>query len=128
MRITVLVATGLLASTLMAAGPVQAATMAPPIPSDFRPLRPPPGLALDPKAEVQELLRQATELDDNWDSLSPAQRNQRLAALQQQTTTVQRETNDLPANEQPEVQGMLNLVVLKLADILGKQLSSPNFQ
>lgn len=83
-----------------------------------------PSLAVDPKAEVEELLRQATELDDNWDNLTPAQRNQQIAALRQQADTVQREVDNLPPNEQPEVQGMLNLVALRLAHILQRQLTS----
>ncbi|GAB3001142.1 hypothetical protein [Mycobacterium bourgelatii] len=126
MKITAIVATGLLAGTLMIASPVQAQPAAAPsgIPSDFRPLRPPPSLAVDPKAEVEELLRQATELDDNWDNLTPAQRNQQIAALRQQADTVQREVDNLPPNEQPEVQGMLNLVALRLAHILQRQLTS----
>ncbi|CAM3226857.1 hypothetical protein BST27_24460 [Mycobacterium intermedium] len=126
MRITAIVATGLLAGTLIIASPAQAqpAAAASGVLSGLSPLRPPPSLSVDPKAEVEELLRQATALDDNWDNLSPAQRNQQIAALRQQAETVQREVDNLPPNEQPEVQGMLSLVALKLANVLRRQLAS----
>ncbi|WP_156766524.1 hypothetical protein [Mycobacterium sp. E2327] len=105
------------AGTLAASGPARADVTAPPALSRSHPLQPPPP---DPKGEVQELLRQVSELDDQWNSLPPAQRNQRLAALQQQATTVDRETRNLPPDQQPEVEGMLGLAVLRLADIMGK--------
>lgn len=125
MKIMAIVVTGLLATTLVIVSPAQAQPVAAPsaVPSDLSPLRPPPSLAVDPKAEVEELLRQANELDANWDDLSPAERNQQLATLQQQLDVVKREVDNLPPNEQPEVQGMLSLVALRLAHILQRQLA-----
>jgi hypothetical protein len=74
---------------------------------------------------VEELLRQTSDLDDNYESLTPAQRNQRIAGLQQQVTIVQNDVNNLPPEQRPEVQGMLGLAVIKLADILRKQQTPP---
>ena len=122
MRITAILVAGLLAGTLVSASPAQAEVTAQPSLGHFYPLQPPPS---DPRAEVQELLRQISELDDNWDSFTPAQRNQRIAGLQQQVTIVQNEVDGLPPDQRPEVQGMLGLAVIKLADILRKQQTPP---
>lgn len=92
------------------------------------PLLPTPAahiLQSDPKSEVQELLRQISELDDNWDSLTPAQRQQRIAGLEQQVTTVQRDLQDLPPDQRPEVEGMLGLAIIRLADLLRKAQTPP---
>jgi hypothetical protein len=107
-----------MAGALMAAGPAQAEL---PAATHSSPLRPPPALQSDPKSEVQELLRQISELDDQWDGLSPAQRNQRIAGLQQQVTIVQNDVNNLPPEQKPEVQGMLGVAIVRLADILRKE-------
>jgi hypothetical protein len=122
MRITALLVAGLLAGTLVSVGPAQAEVTAPPALGHFYPLQPPPS---DPRAEVQELLNQVSELDDNYESLTPAERNQRIAGLQRQVTIVQNDVNNLPPDQQPEVQGMLGLAVIKLADILRKQQTPP---
>jgi hypothetical protein len=122
MRITAIVVAGLVAGTLTAS-PAQAEAPAQHAPSHFYPLQPPP--PGDPRAEVEELLRQISELDDNWDSLTPAQRNQRIAGLQQQVTRVQNDVDSLPPEQRPEVQGMLGMAVIKLADILRKQQTPP---
>jgi hypothetical protein len=127
-RIAGLVATAaLVASGLgLAADTAQAEVTAQPALSHFYPLDPPPGpTPSDPRSEVQELLRQTTELHDNWDSLSPDQRNQQLNQLQHQATTVQRDIQNLPPDQQPEVEGMLWQAVTELAGLLGKA-QSPN--
>ena len=67
---------------LATANPAQAEVAGRTVLSHFYPLQPSPALQSDPKSEVQELLRQISELDDSWDSLTPAQRNQRIAGLQ----------------------------------------------
>lgn len=100
--------------------PAHAEVTAQPAPGHFHPLQPPPAPPTDARSEVQELLRQTSELDDQWNGLTPAQRNQRLTALQQQATTVQNDVNNLPPDQKPEVQGMLTLAVIRLANILGK--------
>jgi len=91
MRITAIAVAGLVAGTLMTASPAQA----------------------DPSSEVQELQQQISELHDNWDSLTPDQRNQRIAQLQQQVTTVDR-----------DIQAPLVPSTLELADLLRKAQSS----
>ena len=123
MRIAAIVAGGVVAGTLAMAIPAQAEPATQPAPSHFYPLQPPP--SADPRAEVEELLRQISDLDDNYEGLTPAQRNQRIAGLQQQVTKVQNDVQGLPPEQQPEVQGMLGLAVIKLADILRKQQIPP---
>ena len=112
---------GLVAGALLATSPAQAEVTAQPAVTHVYPLRPPPALQSDPKSEVQELLRQISELDDQWDGLTPAQRNQRIAGLQQQVTIVQNDVNNLPPDQRPEVQGMLGVATIRLADILRKE-------
>jgi hypothetical protein len=117
----VVAAAGLIAGALAMAGPAPAEATAHEAVTHSGPLRPPPALQADPKSEVQELLRQISELDDQWDGLTPAQRNQRIAGLQQQVTVVQNDVNNLPPEQKPEVQGMLGVAILRLADILRKE-------
>ncbi|MCV7090845.1 hypothetical protein [Mycobacterium interjectum] len=107
-------------AAILTGTPGHAEVTAQPALSHFHPLQPPPGAPTDARSEVQELLRQTSELDDQWNGLDPAQRNQRLTALQQQATTVQNDVNNLPPDQKPEVQGMLTLAVVRLADVLGK--------
>src|SRR4051794_23294876 len=101
MKITATVLAGLVAGTLVTANPAQAEVTVPPA------LTPVLKLQADPKAEVQELLRQISELDDQWGALTPAERNQRSAGFQQQVTIVDRESHDLPPEQRPEVQALL---------------------
>ena len=119
-RITAIIEAVLLGAAFLIGIPARAVVTAQPAPSHFHPLQPPPAPPTDARSEVQELLRQTSELDDQWNSLPPAQRNQRLTALQQQATTVQNDVNNLPPEQKPEVQGMLMLAVIRLANILGK--------
>lgn len=123
-RIMAIIEALLLAGAILTATPAEADVTAQPVPSHFYPLQPPSPQA-DPKAEVQELLRQITELDDTWDSLTPAQRNQRIAGLQQQATVVDRETRNLPPEQQPEIEGMLGMAIIRLLD-LTRKAQGPN--
>jgi hypothetical protein len=79
---------------------------------------PSPSDALDPRAQVQELQRQISELHDSWDSLTPEQRNAHLKRLQRQATTVDQGIHNLPPEEQPEVEAMLLSSTLQLFDLL----------
>lgn len=119
MRIRALLMAGLVAGTVMAASPAQADLTAQPA------LSPTPRMQGDPKADVQELLRQISELDDQWESLSPAERNQRIAGLQQQVEIVDRETRNLPPAQRPEIEAMLGVAIVRLADILRKEQTPP---
>jgi hypothetical protein len=118
-KVSAIVMACLAAGTLMSASPAQPELTAPPA------LTPIPKLQQDPKSEVQELLRQVSELDDQWDGLSPAERNRRIAGLQQQVTVVDRDTRNLPPEQQPEVEAMLGVAVVRLADILRKEQTPP---
>ena len=120
MRITAIVVAGLLTGTLVTASPAQAEVTAQSALSHFYPLAPPPALQGDPKSEVQDLLRQISDLDDSWDSLTPAQRQQRLAGLQQFLPTVDKDVQNLPPDQRPEVEGMLGLAVIRLLDLVRK--------
>jgi hypothetical protein len=79
----------------------------------------------DPRGEVQQLQLQTSELHASWDSLSPAQRQQRLNQLSQQATIVQNDVHGLPPEQQPEVQLMLGQVTIELADLLRKVWTVP---
>ncbi|ORV81863.1 hypothetical protein AWC11_25330 [Mycobacterium interjectum] len=118
--ITAVIEAALLGAAILIGIPAHAEVTAQPALSHFHPLQPPPGAPTDARSEVQELLRQTSELDDQWNGLSQPQRNERLAALQQQATRVQNDVNNLPPDQKPEVQGMLTLAVIRLANILGK--------
>jgi hypothetical protein len=120
-----MVVAGLITGTILAAAPAHADTTAQPAPGHFYPLRPPPAPQGEPKSEVQELLRQISDLDDTWDTLTPQQRQQRIAGLQQQATTVDRDTRNLPPDQQPEVEGMLGLAIVRLLD-LTRKAQGPN--
>jgi hypothetical protein len=96
MRIKAIAVAGLVATMLLTANPAQA----------------------DPMSEVQELQGQVSELHDSWESLTPAQRNQRITQLQRQVTKVDGETRNLPPDQQLMVEGPLISTALQLADLL----------
>lgn len=123
MRITATVAAGLIAGALAATGCPPAETTASAAPGQVHPLQPPPAPQHDARAEVAELQQQVSELHDNWDSLTPAQRQQRLSQLQQQATTVSNDVQDLPPDQRPEVQLRLWQTMLALVDLLPKAQS-----
>jgi hypothetical protein len=126
MRITAIAVAGLVASTLLPANAAQAEVTAQPALSHFYPLQPSPSPSprYEPRSEVQELQRQISELHDSWDSLTPEQRNQRIAQLQQQVTTVDKDIHNLPPDQRAEVEAMLLPSVIELADLLTKAQSS----
>jgi hypothetical protein len=106
MRIIAIVEALLVAGALLLAGPVKAEVLAPPAPSQFFPLQPPPSLG-DPMAEAEELRSQIADLDGAWDSLTPQQRNQRIAGLQQQVTKVDLDSRNLPQDQKAQVDAIL---------------------
>lgn len=103
MKIGSMVIAALAAGALMTASPVHA----------------------DALSDVQELQRQTSELHAGWDGLSQAQRNQQLGQLQRQATIVQREVDNLPPEQRPEIQARLTAVTFELADILRKVWPAP---
>jgi hypothetical protein len=125
MRITAIAVVGLAVGTLVTASAAQAEVTAQPALSHFYPLQPPPSPSpSDPRAEVEELQRQISDLHDSWDNLTPEQRNQRIAQLQQQVTTVDKDTQNLPPDERADVEAPLFSSAIELADLLRKAQSS----
>jgi hypothetical protein len=106
MRIIAIVEAFLVAAALLAAGPVKAEVTVQPATSHFNPLQPSLPLG-DPMAEAEELQRQIADLDGSWDSLNPAQRNQRIAGLQQQVTQVDLDSRNLPQDQKAGVDAIL---------------------
>ncbi|MDT5349989.1 MAG: hypothetical protein QOH91_3276 [Mycobacterium sp.] len=123
MRITTIAVAGLLASTLVTASPAQAEVAAQPALSHFYPLRPSPSLS--PQSEAEELRRQIADLDAAWGSLTPDQRNQRIAGLQQQVTQVDLDSRNLPQDQKAQVDAILLPSLVHLASLLAKVQTPP---
>jgi hypothetical protein len=119
MRPIAIVEALLVAGALLAAGPARAEAPAPPALSHLYPLQPSLPLG-DPMAEAEELQRQIADLDGSWDSLTPAQRNQRIAGLQQQVTQVDLDSRNLPQDQKAGVDAILLPSLGHLADLLRK--------
>jgi len=94
------------AGALLAAGPAKAEAPAQPAPTQFNPLRPSLPLG-DPMAEADDLQRQIADLDNSWDSLTPAQRNQRIKGLQDLVTQVDLDSRNLPQDQKAGVDAIL---------------------
>jgi hypothetical protein len=118
MRITAIVEAVLVAGALLAAGPARAEVTAPPALSHFYPQQPAP--PSDPSSEADELRRQIEDLDASWDGLTPEQRNQRIAGLQQQVTKVDLDTRNLPQDQKAGVDAILLPSIIHLGDLLRK--------
>jgi hypothetical protein len=123
MRITAIAVAGLVAGTLVTASPARAEVTAQPALSHFYPQQ--PSFTLSPLSDVEELRRQIADLDASWESLTPAQRNQRIAQLQQLVTNVDMETRNLPPDQQAPVEAALLPSIVHLGDILRKQQTPP---
>jgi hypothetical protein len=103
MRITAIVVAGLAATTLVTAAPAWA----------------------DPQSDAQELRRQISDLDAGWDGLTPQQRNQRIAGLQQQVTQVDLETRNGPKDQLAQVDAILLPSMIHLGDLVRKAQTPP---
>lgn len=110
----------LLVGTPLTASTAHADMMAGPAPAHFYPLQPPPGPVVDPDpvVAVQNFQAHISDLHDNWDTLSPDERNRRLKALQQEAPMVDAETRNLPPGQQLQVEGMLLSAMFQLTDLL----------
>lgn len=115
---------GLLAGALLMPAPAHAEVAAQPALSHFYPLQPPP-VQSDPFSEAEELRRQIADLDASWDSLTPEQRNQRIAGLQQQVTKVDLDSRNLPQDQKAGVDAILLPSLIHLADLLRKVQTPP---
>ncbi|MCB0941244.1 MAG: hypothetical protein KDB72_13540 [Mycobacterium sp.] len=120
MRIAVLVLAGLAVGAVLTATAAHAHVTAAPPPAHTHPLQPPPGPVVDPDpvVAVQNFQGQIAELHDNWQTLSPDERNQRLKTLQQTAPLIEAETRNLAPGEQLQVEGMLLSAMFQLADLL----------
>ena len=120
MRIAVLVLAGLAAGAVLTATAAHAHVLAAPPPAQTHPLQPPPGPVVDPDpvVAVQNFQGQIAELHDNWQTLSPDERNQRLKTLLQTAPLIDAETRNLAPGEQLQVEGMLLSAMFQLADLL----------
>ncbi|WP_156763647.1 hypothetical protein [Mycobacterium scrofulaceum] len=118
MKITAIVAGGLVAGALATAGCAQAEVAAAPVGSRVYASAPAP--PADPEAEVAELQWQVNDLHDNWDNLAAADRQQRLKQLQQQATTVSNDVQNLPPAQRPGVEMRLLQTTLALFDLVRK--------
>jgi hypothetical protein len=76
-------------------------------------------------AEAEELTRQINDLDANWDSLSPAVRNQRIKGLQDQVTKVDLDSRNLPQDQKAQVDAILLPSLGHLMALVGKS-QGPN--
>jgi hypothetical protein len=123
MRITAITMAGLVAGTLVTASPAQAEVTAQPALSYFYPLQ--PSFSPSPMSDAEELRRQIADLDASWDSLTPEQRNQRIAGLQQLVTQVDLETRNMPPDQKAPVEAVLLPSILHLADLLRKVQTPP---
>jgi hypothetical protein len=123
MRITAIAVAGLLASTLVTASPAQAEVTAQPALSHFYPTRSP--LMLSPQSEAEDLRQQIDDLDADWESLTPEQRNQRIAQLQQQVTRVDLDSRNLPQDQKAQVDAILLPSLVHLASLLRKAQTPP---
>ncbi|WP_156942926.1 hypothetical protein [Mycobacterium genavense] len=86
MRIIAIAVAGLLASTPLTASIAQATATTAPAQAHIYPLQPPSGPVVDPDpvVAVQNFQAHIFDLHDNWDALSPDERNRQLKALQQE--------------------------------------------
>jgi hypothetical protein len=123
MRITAIAVAALLASTMVTASPVQAEVTAQPALSRFYPLRPSPSLS--PQSEAEELRQEIDDLDADWESLTPDQRNQRIAQLQQQVTRVDLDSRNLPQDQKAQVDAILLPSLIHLASLVRKAQTPP---
>lgn len=120
MRIIAIAVAGLLASTPLTAGIAQATATTAPAQAHIYPLQPPSGPVVDPDpvVAVQNFQAHISDLHDNWDALSPDERNRRLKALQQEAPLIEAETRNLPPGQQLQVEGMLLSAMFQLTDLL----------
>jgi hypothetical protein len=120
MRIAAMALVALLAGTPLTASTAQADTTAGPLQGHVYPLQPPAGPVVDPDpvVAVQNFQAHIADLHDNWDTLSPDERNRRLKALQQEAPLVDAETRNLPPGQQLQVEGMLLSAMFQLTDLL----------
>ena len=120
MRIRALAIAGLAAGTLVRASPAQADVAAQPAPSHLQ-----PSVPLSPQSDAEDVRRQIADLDAAWDSLTPAQRNQRFTQIQQSLTNLDFETRNMPQDQKAGVDGILLPSLMNLASLYRKAKAVP---
>lgn len=120
MRITALAIAGLAAGTLVTASPAQADAAAQPAPSHLQ-----PSVPLSPQSDAEDVRHQIADLDAAWDSLTPAQRNQRFTQIQQSLTKLDFETQNMPQDQKAGVDGILLPSLINLASLYRKAKAVP---
>jgi hypothetical protein len=124
MRITAIAVAGLVAGALVTASPAQADMTAQPALSHFFALR--PSLPLSPQSDAEDVRRQITDLDAAWDSLTPAERNQRFTQIQQSLTNLDFETRNMPQDQKAGVDGILLPSLINLGSLYRKARAVPS--
>ncbi|CDO86630.1 hypothetical protein AWC29_16415 [Mycobacterium triplex] len=120
MKIVAAALAGLVAGASLTASTAHADMTAGPVQAHFYPLQPPSGPVVDPDpvVAVQNFQAHIADLHDNWDALSPDERNRRLKVLQQEAPLIEAETRNLPPGQQLQVEGMLLSAMFQLTDLL----------
>jgi hypothetical protein len=116
MRITAIAIAGLVAGTLITASPARA--------DAARPLQ--PSFTLSPQSDAEEVRREIADLDASWDSLTPAQRNQRFTQIQQGLTNLDFETRNMPQDQKAGVDGILLPSLISLGNLYRKVRNTPS--
>lgn len=110
MKCTAIAMAGLVAGTLVTAGPAHS--------DEARPLR--PSFTLSPQSDAEEVRREIADLDAAWGSLNPAERSQRLTQIQQQLTNLDFETRNMPQDQKAGVDLILLPSLVNLGRLVGK--------
>ncbi|CNJ57741.1 Uncharacterised protein [Mycobacterium tuberculosis] len=82
-------------------------------------------MPLSPQSDAEDVRRQIADLDAAWDSLSPAQRNQRFTQIQQSLTKLDFETQNVPQEQKAGVDGILLPSLVNLANLYRKARAVP---
>jgi hypothetical protein len=124
MRITAIAVAGLVAGELLTASPAQADVTAQPALSHFYPLQ--PSFSLSPQSDAEDVRQQIADLDAAWDSLTPAQRNQRFAQIQQSLTNLDFETRNMPQDQKSGVDVILLPSLMNLGNLYRRVRTAPS--
>jgi hypothetical protein len=118
MKITVIAAAGAVAGTLITASPARADVATQPALTHLYPQQ--PTFSLSPQSDAEEVRREIADLDAAWGRLKPAERNQRLTQIQQQLTTLDFETRNMPQDQKAGVDLVLLPSLVNLGRLVGK--------
>jgi hypothetical protein len=123
MRIIAIAMAGLVAGSLVTASPAQADVAAQPA-LGLYPQQ--PAFSLSPQSDAEEVRREIADLDAAWDSLTPAERNQRFTQIQQGLTKLDFETQNMPQDQKAGVDLILWPSLISLGNLYRKIRASPS--